>query len=452
MTAGTALTERVLDLTHALRRAGVPVAVSDDLDALRAMAAVDLLDRAQLHEALAATMVKSPGHRVVFDRLFEVYFPARPGISPTDENDEPRDIGDFLADVVQRVMDGDDAALRALALEAVSSYGGVEGRDGQREFFSYRVFRQINLQGLLRRLTSEAQLDPADALTYQLRRDEFQARLQRFREEIDAEIRRRMVARRGPDDVARRLVRQLPEDVDFFRVTADEEGEMRRAVRPLARRLAARLAVRRHHAPRGRLDVRKTLRRSLSTGGVPANPAWKSRHVHRPDLLLLCDVSGSVAAFAKFTLLFCHALQGTVSRVRSFAFIDDVDEVTDLFADRDPVDAFKRLATDANLIWLDGHSDYGHAFERFHARWLDAVTPRTTVVILGDARSNYRAPNAWVLAEMRRRGRRVYWLNPEPHASWDSGDSVVREYARYCDAMVECRTLRQLSDFIETIV
>jgi uncharacterized protein with von Willebrand factor type A (vWA) domain len=261
-----------------------------------------------------------------------------------------------------------------------------------------------------------------------------------------------MVERRGRDDVARKLVRALPEDVDFFHVTADEHAEMRRAVKPLARRLATRLAVKRRRARRGRLDVRRTLRRSLASGGVPIDPAWKSRRITRPELLLICDVSGSVAAFAKFTLMFCHALQGQFARVRSFAFVDTVDEVTHLFEEGDFSDAMRRLNSEADVVWVDGHSDYGHAFERFHAGWADSITPRTTILVLGDARNNYRAANAWVLADLKRRGRRLYWLNPEPAATWDSGDSIVREYARHCDDFVECRTLRQLAKFVERIV
>jgi uncharacterized protein len=222
-------------------------------------------------------------------------------------------------------------------------------------------------------------------------------------------------------------------------------------VQPLARKLATRLAVKRKRARDGRLDVRRTLRASLATGGVPAAPAFKARHVHRPELVVLCDVSGSVAAFARFTLLLCHALQGQFSRVRSFAFIDTVDEVTALLAAGDPVEAISGLAAKADLVRLDGHSDYGHAFERFLGVYGDAVTPRSTVLVLGDARNNYRAANAWALAEVHRRARRVYWLNPEPVVSWDSGDSIAGTYARHCDRMVECRTLRQLAAFVEQI-
>jgi uncharacterized protein with von Willebrand factor type A (vWA) domain len=438
---------RVLDLAHALRRAGVPVATSDGLDALRAAAAVHLLERSQLCEALAATLVKTADHRRAFDTLFDVFFPARPG---GDGPSDPRDVGDFLADLVERVRSGDDVAVARLAGEAVGAYGAVANADGSTGYFAYRVWRQINLAGLLRRLLAEA--GPADdALAGRLARDEFDARLRHFREQVDAEVRRREVEARGPEQVARRAVGALPEDVDFFRASSQEEAAMRRSVRPLARRLASRLAVRRRRAADGRLDLRRTIRHSLATGGVPLAPHFRARRITRPELVLLCDVSGSVSAFARFTLMFCHALQGQFSRVRSFAFIDTVDEVTALFEEGDVTDALRRLATEADLVWLDGHSDYGHAFTAFHARYLDAVTPRTTLLLLGDARNNYRAASTWVLRELHHRARQVFWLNPEPAAHWGSGDSIALDYAAATDGMVECRNLRQLSAFVESL-
>jgi uncharacterized protein len=443
---------RVLDLAHALREAGVPVAVSDDLDAMRALAAVDLLQRSQLREALASTMVKSPGHRVAFDTLFDLHFPARDGMATDTEGGGGRDVGEFLAELVDRLLAGDDAAVRSLAHEAVGVFGRVEGPAGVPGFFAYRVYRNINLAGILRRLMAESGMDEADPLEAQLARDEFEARLRHFREEVDAELRRRAAAERGPEAVARSAVRPLPEDLDFFQISAEEQAAMRRHVHTLARRLATRLAVKRRRGRTGRLDVRRTIRTSLGTGGVPIDPAFRTKRVQRPELVVLTDVSGSVAAFARFTLMLCHALTGHVSKVRSFAFIDTVDEVTDLFAGGDFADAVARLSSEAQVVWLDGHSDYGHALERFHARYHDAVTQRSTVLVLGDARNNYRAANAWVLAELQRRARRLYWLNPEPAAQWDTGDSVASEYARHTDRMVECRNLRQLTAFIEAIV
>lgn len=463
MSALPGVAERTLDLARALRRAGVTVALPDGLDALRAAAAVDLLDRAALREALAATMTSSHTQRPTFDTLFDLYFP-RTHTLPGEEAD-PEDGGSlepdaFLDALIAALRAGDEAALTRLARDAVTAFAGVDNADGSRSWFAYRVYRHFNLNGLARRLEMDGGIDgrddlearlQRDALAARLRRDEIQARLQRFRAEVDAELRRRQAAERGPEELARRTARPAPEDVDFFSVTAAEQEAMRRAVRPLARKLAARLAVKRKRGRSGRLEVRRTLRRALGTGGVPIDPAYRSRKAHRPDLVVLCDISGSVAAFATFTLLLCHALQGQFARVRSFAFIDTVDEVTRLFAGGDFGDAMARLTAEAEVVWLDGHSDYGHAFEVFATRWREAVTPRSTVLVLGDARNNYRAANTWALAEVAERARRTYWLNPEPRAQWGTGDSIADTYAPVVDDMAECRTLRQLSRFIERI-
>ena len=455
--------DRVLDLAAALRRSSVPVSTSATLDALSAAAVIDLARREQLREALAATMLSSGGQRAVFDALFDIFFPPRvdgplatwdadgDGASGAPLPPPPRDVGDFIRELMERVLAGDDAGLRRLAQQAVELFGRVDNPDGSAGWFAYRVHRAVNVAGVLRRLVDENGVAEQDPLEQRLARDEFEARLRRYREEVDAEVRRRLAEQRGADDVARRVVRPLPEDVDFFRVTADDEADMRRAVRSLARKLAARLAVKRRRGRHGRLDVRRTLRRALATGGVPADPAFKPRTAHRAELVVLCDVSGSVASFARFTLMLCHSLQGQLGRVRSFAFVDAVDEVTSLFSEGDFGDAMRRLTTEAQVVWLDGHSDYGNAFEQFLSCYADAITPRTTLLVLGDARNNYRASRAEVLGELRRRARRAYWLNPEPAASWGSGDSIAVQYARHVDDMVECRTLRQLSAFVERI-
>ena len=453
------LQARLLDFQHAMRDAGVPVAISDGMDAMRAAGVVDLMDRDVFRESLAATLTSSASHRMAFDTLFDIYFPRTHALPDEDEapagsapgEGDPRDIQDFLADLIDQLMQGDDAALRAMAREAVASYGRVENADGSQSYFAYRVYRNFNLKGLLRRLMGEAGIEDDDDLVSRLMADEFEARLRRFREEIDAEIRRRQVEQRGPEAIAKRAARPLPEDVDFFSITADEQAHMRRAVRPLARKLATRLAVKRKRARDGQLDIRKTLRRALGSGGVPIDPAFRAKKIHRPELVLICDVSGSVAAFAKFTLMFTHALQGQFSRVRSFAFIDTCDEVTHLFADGDFSGGMARMQTEADLVWPDGHSDYGHAFEVFARKFRSALTPRSTVIVLGDARNNYRAANTWALKEMKEHSKRLFWLNPEPAVQWDSGDSVASDYALVCDRMVECRNLNQLASFIETI-
>ncbi|MCU1376239.1 MAG: hypothetical protein JWO68_3525, partial [Actinomycetia bacterium] len=172
----------------------------------------------------------------------------------------------------------------------------------------------------------------------------------------------------------------------------------------------------------------------------------------KPEIFVVADISGSVAAFARFTLQLVYAISGQFSKVRSFVFIDGVDEVTRFFEGQEDINqAVHRVNTEADVVWVDGHSDYGHAFEAFWDRWGKEIGPRTTVILLGDARNNYHASQSWVVKEMRHKARHVYWLNPEPRSYWDTGDSIVSEYATHCDGVYECRNLRQLERFVEVL-
>jgi hypothetical protein len=450
---------RLLDFSHALRRAGVPVAVSEDLDAMRALAYVPMEDHDAFKATLAATMVKNEAHRKAFEVLFDVYFRAGRGpdaIAERDASDgagdEPPDPESYLEELMRALLAGDGAAIREMARRAVASFGRVEGSRTGSPYFQYRVFRVVDLDAMMRRLMEEIAGDELSALERRLWEDEFAARLKAFREEVDADVRRRLAEHRGPEAVAKHAVRPLPEDLDFVRATRDEIAELRRAIRPLARRLATRLAMRRRRASRGRLDVRATIRHSLSSGGVPFDTRYRHKTPHRPELFILCDISGSVAAFARFTLMFVHAFQAQFSRVRSFVFVDTLDEVTHMFAGEDFSASIDRMNAEANVVGLDGHSDYGTSLDRFFRDYGASIGPRSNVVILGDARNNYRSSSAWVLKALKAKARRVWWLNPEPISYWDTGDSIAAEYARFIDGMVEVRNLRQLETFIERVV
>ena len=270
--------------------------------------------------------------------------------------------------------------------------------------------------------------------------------------EIEAEIRRRLVAARGVDGRAKTVRKPLPEDIDFMHASRDEMKLLRQSIAPLTRKLAVRLARNRRHGRRGALDFRNTVRHSLSYGGVPAEPKFKYPRPHKPEIFVIADISGSVASFARFTLHLVYALSSQFSKVRAFTFIDGIDEVTRFFEKSDDIlEAIHRVNTEADVVWVDGHSDYGHAFEAFWQRWGREITPKTTVMILGDARNNYHASQSWVLKEMQHRARNVYWLNPEPRSYWDTGDSIVSDYAVHCDGVFECRNLRQLERFVDNL-
>ncbi|NNN20461.1 MAG: VWA domain-containing protein, partial [Acidimicrobiales bacterium] len=294
--------------------------------------------------------------------------------------------------------------------------------------------------------------DSNDAIGDRLNREEAQARIEKFKKEIEEEIRRRLVADRGRKAMAKTLRKPLPEDIDVMHASREEMVQLKHAVAPLARKLASRLAMRRRHKRKGPLDWRATMRASLAMGGVPAEPKFKHPRQAKPDIVILSDISGSVASFARFTLQLVYALSGQFSKVRSFVFIDGIDEVTSFFETSDDVmHALHRINTEADVMWLDGHSDYGHAFTEFLGRWPDAIGARTSVLILGDARNNYHATQSWVLEEIAQKAKHLYWLNPEPKAYWGSGDSVVGEYGSFCDGVHEVRTLRQLEKFVGSL-
>ena len=287
------------------------------------------------------------------------------------------------------------------------------------------------------------------SLDERLWRDELGVRMEGMKRAVEAEIRRRLVEDRGAEALARSVRKPLPEDIDVMHATRDELNALERALHPLSRKLAVRLTRKRRHGRKGPLDFRPTVRRSLSTGGVPIDPRYRHPRPAKPEIVVIADVSGSVASFARFTLHLVYAIASQFSKVRAFVFIDGIDEVTRLFETADdPADAVHRINTEANVVWVDGHSDYGHAFSEFHGRFAEEINSRTSVLILGDARNNYHASESWVIADLQARARHVYWLNPEPSSYWGSGDSIVGEYAVHCDRVVEVRTLRQLEQFV----
>jgi uncharacterized protein with von Willebrand factor type A (vWA) domain len=365
----------------------------------------------------------------------------------------PEEIAQML---MQALMNGDQAMMRALARQSVQRFAGMEpGRPVGGTYYLYRTLRNLDLDNMLDKLMEANRDQAAQDLTKleeRLEKDEFESRIEQFKQEVEAEIRRRLVADRGAEAMAKTLRKPLPEDVEFMHANKEEMLSLKKALQPLTRTLAAKLARKRRHGRRGPLDFRATVRSSLSYGGVPADPKFKYPRPSKPELMVVADISGSVAAFARFTLMLVYAIQGQFSKVRSFVFIDGIDEVTDYFKSNvDISDAIHRVNTEADVVWVDGHSDYGHAFEVFWERYGKDINPKTTILLLGDARNNYHASGAWVIKEMQKRGRHVYWLNPEPRSYWNTGDSIVGEYGSFTDGVYECRNLRQLEAFVEKL-
>jgi uncharacterized protein with von Willebrand factor type A (vWA) domain len=470
------LVDRMVMFVQALRRAEVPVSTAESVDAVRAIGIIDLLDRDGLRATLAATLCKRPAYRQTFDGLFELYFPARLGDGLTTSDEElsaldgdalgidPEDIPEDATDeemrallrdaLLRALLDGDPDLIKRLAREAVRRLGRVQAQPGRQTWFAYKVLRAMSPDTLIAPLL-DLMLQGAEkgGLAEKVARTTIAERIKAFEQAVESEVRRRVAEERGIEAVEKTAVKPLADQVDFLRASRADLAELKREVYPLARRLATRLTAKRRHGESGRLDFRRTVRASLGYGGVPLETHWKPRKPHKPELVVLCDVSGSVSSFAHFTLLLTHALREQFAKVRAFAFIDTTDEVTRFFGpDADLADVMTRVQNEADVVWLDGHSDYGHAFEIFEERYPDAVGPKTSLLILGDARTNHRHPGTDTLRRVSQMARHTYWLNPEPRSYWGGGDSATWSYEPLVDEMVECRNAAQLSEFVERIL
>jgi uncharacterized protein with von Willebrand factor type A (vWA) domain len=458
------LLDRTISFVEALRDAGVPVSTAETVDATRAITAIDLLDRESLRAAFASTVCKRSTYRVAFDSLFDLYFPPKtgdgaaaamaeadgaPSGQPLSADEQKELTKQMRQELLELLLKGDEDKLRTFAREAVDALGRAEAGPGRQTYFAYRVHRALSPDTLISALLAAMLGDQErGGLAERVARQTIADRLRVLAEAIDTEVRRRLSEDRGVDQVARSTVKPLTDQVDFLRASRSDLIELRRTVYPLARRLATRLTAKRRTGRDGRLDFRRTVRASLGTGGVPLETYHRPYKPHKPELVVLCDVSGSVASFAHFTLMLTHALREQFAKVRAFAFIDTTDEVTRFMRGVELGDMMARIATEADLVAFDGHSDYGHAFERFTQRYPDAITPKTSLIILGDARNNHRATGVSSLRRMTRQARHSYWLNPEPRAFWGSGDSATDQYLPHVDEMVECRNVEQLAAFV----
>jgi uncharacterized protein len=457
--------ERLLSLAESLRSVGVEVSTGEVIDAAVALGHLELDDRATFKAALRSVMVKSPLGADRFDRLFDLTFRAgqirgsdeltnrsadRSAIPGTDQ--PTRTPTGLSKDILDALSRGDADQLRALAAQAVELAAGIESGEGSENYFLHRVLRAIDLSRMLSAALQQARRGgEMSELELALHRSELTELLEEFRRQLAAQIAARLHERHVDVDLAAGVAD--PSERDILHLSSVELAELRRTVQPLARQLAARIGRRRKLHSTGRLDPRRTIRRSLDTGGVPIDVVNRRRHPNRPEIVLLCDVSGSVVEFAQFTFSLVNAIHEELSRVRSFAFVDGVGEVTDLFASATYDIPVARFIERRGVLGPDGHSDYGRVFREFAANHLsDAVNSRTTLIVTGDGRSNYRPADASAFRQIADQARRVYWLNPEAEARWNADDSIVDEFAPHCDGMFAVQTLRELADVIAELV
>lgn len=445
----------LIGFADALREEGIAIGTSELLDAFAALTAVDWGDRVHFREALATTLAKSPDDRRVFDLVFDRYFfravEAQAAAHGVGEGDglagaaEQVDVDALREQIMQALRDGDEAALADLARLAIATFGrrgdgsGVVGVDVQ------RIRRRLGLRAEPQHRLASGDV-PHDGEMWHdgIPREQ----LRRFEQELRRQLERAMIERTGELPPARPLTdldRSLPSG------PIQDLAAVHRVVAQLKRRLATEGHELRGRRRRAHVDVRRTMRASLETGGVPVVLKHRPRRPRRPEIFVLCDVSTSVASASVFFLSVLHALHDAFRKLRSFVFIERISEVTDIFErERDFHAVSAAIAQDAGVADVSGYTDYGRVWTEFLAAVEDDLHPRATVIVLGDARTNGRPPRDDVFAAITAKAGRTFWLNPEPRLYWNYGDSVIAAYERHCTAF-ECWTAAQLEDFVRAL-
>src|ERR671924_130424 len=438
------MTPRLLEFADELRREGVAVGTSELLDAIHALDTVSWTSREDFHEALAATLAKSQEDRHVLDVLFERFFfraverevVARGLTEKRFRGGADIDLDALRERIREAIRAGSDGEMRDLARLAIAAFGrqgegsGVIGVDVQ------RIRRTLGL----RAERTGAQDDP-DAVP----RDQ----LQEFERHIRRELERQLIERTEslpPSKPLREFDRALPSS------PAQDLGAVHRVVAQLKRRLASQGKEHRGRRRSWQVDVRRTMRASLETGGVPLNLKYRPRRPRRPELYVLCDVSTSVTSASVFFLSVLHALHDQFRKLRSFVFVERISEFTDVFErERSSAAVSRRIATDAGVADVSGYTDYGRVWLEFLDKVVDDLDPRSTVIVLGDARTNGREPHARAFGAVAKRAGRMFWMNPEPRLYWNYGDSVMAAYEPFCDGVFECWTTKQLEGFVNAL-
>jgi uncharacterized protein len=459
--------ERILEFIGDLRRAELRISTSEALDALSASAEVGLTDRETFKSTLAATLVKEARDLETFDRIFNLYFldleALGEGLKKALGPEDPK-----VQDQLDQVLDAENMDLDELtellmrgqgSEMEMAIRGGAQGAGLERlmyflqvGYFSRRISDQFDWSAIERDIEKIMQaleakgLDPGQLARI---RNYLELRLEAFRRMIRQHVQREL--ERRAFRAGEQLTREVLSDKPLFALTPDEVAQMKSVVAKLARRIKDALALRQRQEQKGRIDSRRTTRKSLQYGGIPMEIFLKRRHREKPRLITICDVSDSVRNASRFMLQLVWSLQECFSRVRSYVFVSEIAEVTQGF-NNFPVERAIEWALKGAPVDYHCRSDFGYAFSRFANTELDSLDKKTTILMLGDARNNYNDPQAWALRLIRERVKGIIWLNPEGQWGWGIGDSVMPLYAPSCDIVRECRTIGQLGEVVDNLV
>ncbi|MGY4317721.1 vWA domain-containing protein [Bradyrhizobium sp. JR3.5] len=445
---------------RAARGAGVRVSPAESIDAMRAVAQVGFADRDILRDTFLLTLAKTQDEKRSLGECFDLFFSQPEPQQETAEQNKTDDSsesganpsadehGDAAGDaasenvgpLAQMLLSQDRAAISTAIANASGAASLPDIRYfTQRGIFQTRILDAMGIQRLRDDIDEQTTRNPALA-------ERLQEALNGLRGTVRDAVSQALLlyGREETENLRNEILRNAP----LARIEPRQVEQMRALIRQIARRLRERYSKPRKRQRRGHLDVRRTLRRNAAWGGVPFLTAWKRKHRDRPKIVALCDVSGSVARVSDFFLLLIHSLHEVVDDVRSFAFSGHLIEVSDILESKSPEEAMKEIMSKVGF----GSSDYGNSFADFEHNWMSAITPQTTVIVLGDARSNNLDPRADILRRIGERSKRLVWLNPEGRMVWGFGDSEMPRYATFCTVVRQCATARQLERAVSDIV
>ena len=461
---------------RAARGAGVRVSPAESIDAMRAVAKIGFDDRQILRDTFLVTLAKTQEEKRALGECFDLFFsqPEPPPSAPDNDNaNEPGETGESgqangggggessgsgdasdqqaspetggqpnegLGPLAQMLLRQDRNEIQAAIANAANAASLSDIRYfTQRGIFSGRILEQMGIGRLRDDLDNLTATNPSLA-------ERLQAATDGLRDAVRETVAQALLlyGREEAENLRNEILRNAP----LARIEPRQVDEMRALIRKIARRLRERYSKPRKRQRRGHLDVRRTLRRNAAWGSIPFLTAWKRKHRDRPKIVALCDVSGSVAKVSDFFLLLIHSLHEVVDDVRSFAFSGHLIEVSDILEKKSPEAAMAEIMSKVGF----GSSDYGSSLADFEDEWMNAVTPQTTVIVLGDARSNNLDPRADILRRIAERSKRVVWLNPEGRMAWGFGDSEMPRYATFCSVVRQCATARQLERAVSDIV
>jgi uncharacterized protein with von Willebrand factor type A (vWA) domain len=470
--------QKILEFTNILRKSGIRVSTAEAIDAFAALGELSIADREVFRDVLRSTMVKRGEEVPAFDQLFDLFWSGfydslRDAFGEVGSRLAAlgTDLEDLLRQITQRLeeMDGDVGDLSELAralltmdlaaleqlIRAAAEQSGIDRIENflQVGFFSRRTLEQMGAEGAtdqLRELVARLEQAGMSPEQIQALRELIDGLLEAMRRSVRDFTEREL--QKQNHDYMEKFRRETLLEKSFYHLTEEEIRRMREVVERLAQRIKNILSIRRRRLKRGKLDLHQTLRRNMSHGGIPFELIFKQRRKDRPKLVILCDVSSSVANVSRFMLQFVYSLQEAFTKIRSFVFVAELGEVTQVFNERDVNEGIDEALDGGGVINVYTRSNFGHAFHYFWRNYLSAVDAKTTVLILGDARNNYNDPRAWCLREMHNKAKNLVWLNPESPSAWGFGDSVMDKYRPYCDVAEECRNLRQLSAMVDRLV